>query len=112
MLDRENACPLIIASPQGGMGIEEIDTKYILQQRVNPKKGLTEKDIQEVVNFMGLKKESQEKELKLILEGLYKCFMEKCATLVEINPLGVISDGRILICDSKLKIDDNAQIKL
>lgn len=30
MLDRENACPLLIASAQGGMGIEELDSKYIL----------------------------------------------------------------------------------
>lgn len=41
MLDRENACPLIIASPQGGMGIEEIDAKFILKHRINPKQGMT-----------------------------------------------------------------------
>lgn len=38
--------------------------------------------------------------------------MEKCATLVEINPLGIVDDGRVMICDSKLKIDDNAHIKM
>lgn len=38
--------------------------------------------------------------------------MEKCATLVEINPLGIVEDGRVLVCDSKVKIDDNAHLKL
>lgn len=50
--------------------------------------------------------------MEKILTGLYKCFNEKYATLVEINPLGVVSDGRVLICDCKIKIDDNAIIKI
>lgn len=44
MLDRENACPLIIASPKGGMGIEEIDSKYILKHKLNFKKGVSDED--------------------------------------------------------------------
>lgn len=46
--------------------------------------------------------------MKTILTGLYKLFTEKNATMVEINPLGVTKDGEIKICDSKVKIDDNA----
>lgn len=45
LLDREKACPVIIASPQGGMGIEDIDKKYILQHPLNVQKGLTSEDI-------------------------------------------------------------------
>lgn len=40
--------------------------------------------------------------------GLYKLFMEKNASLVEINPLGILENGDIKICDSKINIDDNA----
>ena len=38
--------------------------------------------------------------------------MEKNATLIEINPLGITKENKVLICDSKINIDDNAQIKL
>ncbi len=112
MLDRERACPLLIVSPEGGMGIEEIDKKFILQKQLDPIQGLTEKDIEEVVDFVNLKSEEQKEKMRDILDGLYQCFHEKDATLVEINPLGIIEDGRILICDSKLNIDDNAQPRL
>lgn len=61
---------------------------------------------------MEFKEENQKKELATILTGLYSCFLEKCATLVEINPLGILNNGHLLICDSKLNIDDNAHIKL
>ena len=43
-----------------------------------------------------------------ILKGLYKCFEERNATLIEINPLGVTEDGDIKVCDAKVRIDDNA----
>ncbi len=43
-----------------------------------------------------------------ILKGLYKCFEEWNATLVEINPLGVTEEGDIKVCDAKVRIDDNA----
>ena len=43
-----------------------------------------------------------------ILKGLYKCFEERNATLIEINPLGVTEEGEIKVCDAKVRIDDNA----
>ncbi len=52
MLDRENACPLLIASPEGGMGIEEIADDLILKMKINPSTGLTNQDIEEAVKFM------------------------------------------------------------
>lgn len=46
--------------------------------------------------------------MEQILKGVYKCFEEKNATLIEINPLGVTEAGDIKVCDSKVRIDDNA----
>lgn len=108
MLDRARACPVIIASPQGGMSIEEIDKKFILQVEVNPKLGLTHDDVAKVVSFMGLETDELRFSMENVVRGLYKCFVEKDVTLVEVNPLGLTTDGRMLICDSKLNVDDNA----
>lgn len=111
LLDRQRACPIIIASPQGGVGIEEIDQKYILQIPVDPKKGLTDEQVEQVVKFMELDSDELRKTMDLTLRGLYNCFTEKDATMVEINPLGVTAEGKMLICDSKVNIDDNAVIR-
>ena len=46
-----------------------------------------------------------------ILPKLYRCFADTDATLLEINPLGVTIDGRLIICDSKMNIDDNAAFR-
>lgn len=46
-----------------------------------------------------------------LLPKLYKCFIESDATLLEINPLGVSIDGKLLICDNKINIDDNARFR-
>jgi len=46
-----------------------------------------------------------------MVKNLYKCFIESDASLVEINPLAVTNDGRLLICDCKVNIDDNAAFR-
>jgi succinyl-CoA synthetase beta subunit len=46
--------------------------------------------------------------MEQILKGIYRCFEEKNATLIEINPLGVTANGEIKVCDAKVRIDDNA----
>lgn len=91
------------------MGIEEIEKKYILQHKVNLKKGVTKDDTKTIADFLELKDDKQRKEIENIVQNLFKLFMDKNATLVEINPLGILEDGSIKICDSKIKIDDNAQ---
>jgi succinyl-CoA synthetase beta subunit len=111
MIDREKAAPVIIASPKGGMGIEEIDKKFILQERAESVKGFSENQIEKIVEFLELSTSAQKEDMKNIIRGIYKCFTESDATLVEINPLGVLKDGRVLICDSKVNIDDNSKLR-
>lgn len=43
-----------------------------------------------------------------ILDGILKCFFEKNATLIEINPLVLTTEGDLKICDTKIRVDDNA----
>ena len=93
------------------MGIEEIDKKYIKQLKVDPKKHLTQDNVEEVVNFLDLKNDSQKDQMRKVITNLYKCFIENDSTLLEINPLGITTDERVLICDSKINIDDNSFIR-
>lgn len=108
MLDRERARPVVIASPEGGVGIEEIDPSLILQLPLDPVEGLTEKDVSNIVSFMNLNTTELKETMEVVIKGLYKCFIEKDVTLVEVNPLGITEEGRMLICDSKLNVDDNS----
>ena len=108
MLDRANASATFIMSPQGGMGIEEIDKKFILQKQVDIRRGLSQSDVQECVQFMGFDKQEHAEKFGNVLMSLYQCFTETDSTLVEINPLIITQDNEMLICDSKVNIDDNA----
>ena len=114
LIDRANACPVFIASPKGGMGIEEIDKEFILQER-GTMEGFTEAQISKIADFLQPKNSKQKEELNDIVRGLFNCFKEKDATLVEINPLGINQEGKVLVCDCKVNIDDNSkprQVKL
>ena len=44
-----------------------------------------------------------------VVQNLYDCFMENDATLVEINPLGLTKENKVVICDCKINIDDNSK---
>jgi succinyl-CoA synthetase beta subunit len=47
-------------------------------------------------------------QVKEILPKLYQCFITTDSTLLEINPMGVSIEGKILVCDNKINIDDNS----
>lgn len=110
IIDRENARPILIASPEGGMEIEEIAEK-------NPEKILTipigldgrikHFHALRLTNFMGWKKD-QAKLGRQLAQGVAKAFIETDASLLEINPLVTTPQGEILALDAKLSIDDNA----
>ncbi|MBF7083345.1 ADP-forming succinate--CoA ligase subunit beta [Desulfallas sp. Bu1-1] len=98
--------PVIIASAQGGMDIEEVPDDYIVKQHVDVSLGVYPYLGQEISRRLGLAGQIS-KEFKQLLILLYKIFREKDAELVEINPL-VISGDRLIAADSKMTIDDDA----
>jgi succinyl-CoA synthetase beta subunit len=110
MLDRARACPVLICSSIGGMGVEEIDKKYIKTFEINPATGLTDELVNQAVNAFDLPQKNKN-EAERVIRGLYKCFAENEAMLVEVNPLALLNDGRLLVCDSKVKIDDNSAFR-
>lgn len=110
IIDREHARPVLIASPEGGMEIEEIAEKTpekILTVPIELDGSLKPYHAIRLTNFMGWKKD-QAKMGRKIAAGLAKAFIETDASLLEINPLITTPTGEILALDAKLAVDENA----
>jgi succinyl-CoA synthetase beta subunit len=110
VLDRAEESLAIIASTEGGMEIEvvaERTPEKILTVPVHPSLGFQPYQARKVGYGLGLDA-PQVKQLEVILEGLLRLFVERDASLVEINPLVVTRSGDILALDAKLNFDDNA----
>lgn len=110
VIDRESAQAMLIASPEGGMEIEEIAEKT--PDRIKmipiPSNGvLRNYQLIEVAKFMGWSGSSAEQGKKTIA-ALCKAFVETDALLLEINPLVKTTEGDIVALDAKLTVDDNA----
>lgn len=110
ILDRSSASISIIASEEGGMDIEEVAHKSpekILTLRIEPSLGLQEYQIRKLCFNLNLDK-SLHKQFGHALMGLYQAFIEKDALQVEINPLIITQDHRIMPLDAKFSFDENA----
>ncbi len=109
-LDRGTEEFAIIASTEGGMDIEEVAEKTperIHTEFIDPNVGLCGYQIKKVARALELDP-PQTKKLEKFLRGLFRMYLEKDASLVEINPLVVTVDGDLLALDGKLNFDDNA----
>jgi len=109
LVDTSENLPLMIASEAGGVDIEEMAAKSpekILKKHIDPVTGLTSYQARDLAYGMNLEPE-QIKSATDIMTNMYKLFKEKDCSLVEINPLVVTSDGRLLGLDAKVNIDDN-----
>jgi succinyl-CoA synthetase beta subunit len=110
VVDRAEEKLAIIASTEGGVEIEEVaerSPERILTVHVDPNVGLQPWQVRRVGFGLGLGAE-RVTELQTFLGGLYRLFVEKDASLAEINPLVVTKDGGLLALDAKLNFDDNA----
>jgi len=109
-IDRQRGQAVIIASPEGGMDIEEIAAKspekikIILISRQGT---LRNYQLLELVKFMGWKGPLAQSGKEMII-SLAKAFVESDAMLIEINPLIETPAGELLALDAKLTVDDNA----
>ncbi|MCL6449604.1 MAG: ADP-forming succinate--CoA ligase subunit beta [Armatimonadetes bacterium] len=98
--------PVLIASAQGGMDIEEVPEDFIVKVYIDPYLGVQPYLAREITRRLGLSGPPA-KEMQRLLPLLYKIFKEKDAELVEINPL-VISGEQLIAADAKVTIDDEA----
>jgi succinyl-CoA synthetase beta subunit len=114
LLDRAAARPVIMASTEGGMDIEEVAEKTpekIFKVHVDPALGLQAFQARDLAVALGLKGDLIAAAARLI-QGVYRTWIGSDAALVEINPLCVITgpDGKdtVVAVDAKLSLDDNA----
>ncbi len=108
--DRETACIAIVASQDGGMDIEEVaanSPERIIKVAVNPVTGIQGYHLRQVMFGLELEK-SLMKEFSTILKNLYNLFIDYDCSMVEINPLIVTDENRIVALDAKMDIDSNA----
>ena len=113
VLDRRLETPVLMASAQGGMEIEEVaakDPRAILREIVDPRAGLFAFQARRIALQLGFGVESLSKAAST-LQGLSRVFLERDASLVEVNPLVATKDGRIVCLDGKVTMDDNASFR-
>jgi succinyl-CoA synthetase beta subunit len=113
ILDREHNGPVIIASPDGGMDIEQVasDTpERVKTVSIDPVNGLSHKTARDVATFLQFKGDLIEK-AAIEIENLYQLFLKVDAVQIEINPLAETDDERVISVDAKLMFDDNAQFR-
>ncbi|MGC8626424.1 MAG: ADP-forming succinate--CoA ligase subunit beta [Acidimicrobiales bacterium] len=109
-LDRGAKDHLAMVSARGGMDIEEVaavDPGAIAREHIDPVQGFSEDDARQLVARAGLDAQARE-EASRVLVKLYQCFVEGDADLVEVNPLVLAPDARVVALDAKVTLDDNA----
>ncbi len=114
LLDRVNSRPLIMASTEGGMDIEEVAEKHpkkIFKEHIDPAVGIMPYQARKISTALGLKGDLFNAGVKLIT-GVYNTWWECDAAMVELNPLAVVelADGKetVVALDAKISLDDNA----
>jgi len=110
VIDSTAQMPAIIASEAGGMEIEEIaqsSPEKILRSYVEPTRGFSVFQARDLAFGMNMNGDQFKSAVGLI-PSLYRLFKENDCSLVEINPLVVTTDGRLLALDAKVNFDDNA----
>src|SRR3569623_1440649 len=108
--DRARERMVFMASSSGGMDIEhvaETQPEQILTVTIDPVVGLQQYQVRQVGFALKLDMK-QFAALSAVMDGLYRLFMEKDASLVEINPLVITDKGELLAVDAKVNLDDNA----
>jgi succinyl-CoA synthetase beta subunit len=108
--DRAARKPLMMASAEGGMDIEEVNRaspEKIIREHIDPFLGLRDYQIRNLAYGIELPRELWKPFMQIARE-LYRCYVESDATLAEINPLIIDGSGSLLAIDGKMSIDDNA----
>jgi len=110
LIDRSVGRPAFVVSTEGGMDIETVAEETpdkILTLAIDPEKGVTADDVAKLNAALKLKGEAA-KDGEKLFPALYKAFTEKDMSLLEVNPLIVMKNGRLRVLDAKVSFDDNA----
>jgi succinyl-CoA synthetase beta subunit len=113
LVDRDSGWPVFIASTEGGMEIEEVAAhrpEKIIREAIDPAVGFQSYNGRNVAFALGLPamEPAVVNPFVQMLGNLYRLFMEKNAAMVEINPLVITGDKKLIALDGKVSFDDNA----
>ena len=110
LVDRATSKIAFISSDQGGMDIEEVASKNpekIITTKIEYSDEISNENCKKVTDIFKLDKDANSQAVNLI-KSIYKMFVETDANLVEINPLILTKDNKIVCLDAKMNFDDNA----
>ncbi|KAL7641109.1 UNVERIFIED_CONTAM: hypothetical protein RMT77_008246 [Armadillidium vulgare] len=113
LMDREHNGPVLLASPDGGVDIEEVAEKTperLLTLPIDIYEGLTKDTAYKVADFLQFKDNLRELCANEVL-NIWKMFLSVDATQVEINPLIETPQGKVVAVDAKIQFDDNAEFR-
>lgn len=110
LIDRAARKPMIMASAEGGMDIEEVNAtspEKIFKVHIEPAVGVRSYQSTYLASAMNFPR-ALWRDFHKIVAGLYECFRAKDASLTEINPLVITGEGKLMALDGKMSIDDNS----
>ena len=110
LVDRASSKIAFISSDQGGMDIEEVAQNKpdkIITTKLEFSENISDSDCEKIIKIFNLKEDSKLSATKLI-KSIYKMFLSTDASLVEINPLILTKDKKLVCLDAKINFDDNA----
>ena len=110
VVDRSSNRPVMITSAKGGMEIEVVakeDPSAVIKEKIDPSMGIQAFQARKISYKLGQKPEVF-KELSAIVMKLYRVFIGNDASLVEINPLAITAQNKVIALDAKMNIDDSA----
>ena len=111
LVDRQTFAVTFLASTEGGMDIEEVSAKTpekIVSVTIDPAIGFLPFHGRKLASILKLEDKKLKKQIHSFGENLYRLFLEKDCSLIEINPLVVTEDGNLVALDAKCNFDDNA----
>ncbi|HUT07239.1 MAG TPA: ADP-forming succinate--CoA ligase subunit beta [Candidatus Latescibacteria bacterium] len=110
VIDRARECPVVMASTEGGMEVEKVAAEHpelIFKEWIDPAVGLAAFQARKLAFKLGLGGATFKQAVKF-LASLYRAFQASDASLAEINPLVITTQGNVLALDAKMNFDDNA----
>ena len=110
LVDRASSKIAFISSDQGGMDIEEVAAKTpekIITTKVDLKDEISNEDCESIINIFNLNDDAQKDAISLI-KSIYKMFISTDANMVEVNPLILTKENKIMCLDAKVNFDGNA----
>ena len=113
LVDRESSKIAFISSTEGGVDIESVannNPEKILTTKIDLKKSLTDDDIQRIIKIFSLDHQSK-KDAENLLNALFNILISKDASLIEINPLVITKQKKLICLDAKMNFDSNAMYR-